>query len=391
MTLTDSSLDARREALDRSGWGSGFRFVQPRNLAFWVYVVLVGWGALHLLDVARPGTQIAQTSLATTAAIFAVAALPFLAFVRHLDRFRSVPGKLVVTAFVWGGFAGTFSLAIYANDALYSIYDKAGGASFADKWGHALSAPFTEETAKAAGILLLIALAPRLMRTAFDGLIVGSFIGLGFMVLENMIYGFRGGINGFDIDNVNSAIHSTFLRVGTDFFSHWVYSGIFCAGLIWLVGRPDEPARRVRGVVLMALAMLAHGLWDAGSGMLATNFVLVLIPYFAVPVGLVLTYRWVYQHSVGTERLWAMAVLQPEVAGGVATQAEIEAFVGTRKNRKAYIHSAKGHKGHKGAKHAMDALHDLLLELSRSGGETTPRVTRARGEVQRVRNQAPIP
>lgn len=354
-------------------------------------MALVGWGGLQMIDLIRPATQIAQRSFAATAAICAVAAIPFVAFLRHIDRFRSVPGKLAVTAFVWGGFAATAAIAVSANDAVYDLYVKTRGADFADKWGHALAAPFTEEIAKAAGLLLLVALAPRLIRTAFGGLIIGSFLGLGFMVVENMIYGFRGGTSGFDLDNLQGAINSTFMRLGVGFFSHWVYSGIFCAGLVWFLGRPEEPARRGRGLLLMAIALLGHGVSDAASGLHATSFALIVLPYIGVPILLAVTYRWIYMHSVLTERAWAASILTPEIPTGVVTRAEVDAFVGTRRSRKAYLRSAIGPRGRRGAEHVMDAIHDLLLELCRSRGETTPGVTRARNEVQRVRDLTPIP
>lgn len=384
-------LAARREAIERSGWGSTFRFVQPRNLGFWVYVVLVGWGAIGAIQLILPATKVAQNSLASTAVVFSLYSLPFIVFFRQIDRFRSVPGKLAVAAFVYGGFGATMVIAINGNDANMSMIGKIGGAAVAEKWAPALSAPFMEELGKGAGILLLLLLAPRLIRCAFDGLIVGSFLGLGFQTIENIVYGFRGGSSGFDIDNVQSAIQTALMRLGAGVFSHWLYSGVFCAGLIWFLGRPDERARRVRGLVLMALAMLGHGLWDASSGMLSISPLLLPVGYLIAPLGLLFAYRWIYQHSVPIQRAWATAVLEPEVLAGVATEPEVEAFVGTRKARKAYLRSATGHRGHVGARHVMEALHDLLLALGRSGGADSAAVDRARAEVLRVRGSAPIP
>ncbi len=48
-TQMDSLVAARMSAIDASGWGRRFAFIQPRNLAFWVYVVLV---LVDTLDVA---------------------------------------------------------------------------------------------------------------------------------------------------------------------------------------------------------------------------------------------------------------------------------------------------------------------------------------------------
>lgn len=390
-TASNTDLEGRREALAQSGWGRSFHLVQWRNLAFWLYVFLVGWGVLALLQLTLPGTQIAQGSLAATSAIFALYSIPFVLFLRHLDRFGTVPGPLALAAFVWGGLAATAVIAVHGNDALHGMYEEAFGPAFALNWANALSAPFNEELGKAAGLLLLVLLAPRLIRTAFDGLLVGSFLGLGFQIVENVIYGFRGGSGGFDIDNIGAAVHSAVMRMGVGVFSHWLYSGIFCAGLIWFLGRPNEPAKRLRGLVLMAIAMITHGLWDAASGMLNTSIFFLPLSYLLVPLTLVFTYRWIYRTSVTTERAWAKAVLAPEVTSDVATQAEVDAFAGSHKERNAYVHSAAHHKGHVGARHVLEALRDLLHALSRSGGEDSAEVTRSRDEILRVRGTTPIP
>ena len=92
----------------------------------------------------------------------------------------------MVVAFLWGCFAATFTVG-GANDAISSLYAKALGQSWQLDWDAALSAPFTEEPAKGFGMLLLIALAPRLVRTAFDGFILGAFIGLGFQIIEDIV------------------------------------------------------------------------------------------------------------------------------------------------------------------------------------------------------------
>ena len=44
-----------------------------------------------------------------------------------------------------------------------------------------------------------------------------------------------------------------------------MYTGVFGAGLIWFIGRPDVPARKGLGAGLMLTAMLMHGLWDASA------------------------------------------------------------------------------------------------------------------------------
>jgi RsiW-degrading membrane proteinase PrsW (M82 family) len=88
--------------------------------------------------------------------------------------------------------AATFWIALRANDAILTIYAKAFGNAWASAWGPALTAPFTEETAKMLGLVLLIGLVPQVLRTPFDGFITGAFIGLGFQISEDILYGFQG-------------------------------------------------------------------------------------------------------------------------------------------------------------------------------------------------------
>ena len=50
---------------------------------------------------------------------------------------------------------------------------------------------------KGIGIVVLLALAPRLVRTATDGLLLGAFIGLGFQTSEDFLYSVVGATQGF--------------------------------------------------------------------------------------------------------------------------------------------------------------------------------------------------
>ncbi len=51
---TPAEIQDRQDALAESGWGQPFRFFQPRNLCFWVYMVLVVWGAINIWGQVSP-------------------------------------------------------------------------------------------------------------------------------------------------------------------------------------------------------------------------------------------------------------------------------------------------------------------------------------------------
>jgi RsiW-degrading membrane proteinase PrsW (M82 family) len=380
------ALDGRAAALEASGFGRRFRLVQTHNMAFWVYLLLVVVGVLAMFQQLQSSFFAFQGSLVFSVVIFAIYTVPFWVFLRHIDRFDSVPERLAGAAFLYGGVVATFAMATYANNAVISLWGKANGQQFAADWAAALTAPITEELAKASGLVLLLLLAPRLIRTAFDGLIVGAFLGLGFQIFEDVIYGIHSAFGDFGVDAVASTYTTSVMRVFTGLTAHWMYSAIFCAGVIYLIGRPDEPRRVGRGLFLMLAAMGLHGLWDAAGGLTGISKILFPVVYITVPVTLIVLFVWIYKTSVVTERRWMRDLMAPEVALGVLTQTDVDALAGSRKERKAYIKAHTGHTSHVHAKHVLHAAADLAKQIARDGGAETDRVQFARSEVLRVRN-----
>ncbi len=385
MTAPVDAMADREAAIEASGFGRTFTFVQTHNMAFWVYVLLFVVGLVAMYQQLQGPLAAFQGSLVLSFVLFAAYTVPFWLFLRHIDRFDSVPEKLAVAAFLYGGVVATFAMATYANNAVISLWGKTNGQQFAADWAAALTAPVTEELAKASGFVLLLLLAPRLIRTAFDGLIVGAFLGLGFQVFEDVIYGVLSAYGDFGVDAVGSTYTTSVTRVVLGLTSHWIYSAIFCAGLVYVIGRPNEPRRIGRGLLLMLAAMLLHGLWDATGGFAAINPLLFPVFYLLVPVSLISLFVWIYKASVVTERRWMRELMEPEVAAGALTQADVDALVGSRKERKAYVKANEGHKGHSHAKHVLHAASDLATQIARDGGADSDRVRFARAELLRVK------
>ena len=53
--------------------------------------------------------------------------------------------------------------------------------------------------------------------------------------------------------------------------AHILYSAIFCAGVVYLLGRPAEPRKIGRGLLLIAIPMLLHGTWDSLAAIAGTK------------------------------------------------------------------------------------------------------------------------
>lgn len=386
MTAPPTDLDAARDAaLDVSGWGRRFVFYQPRNLAFWGYLVLVTLGVLLFSEVMigqypafGQGITVAVTLLIPYGSLF-------WWFTQRIDRYAKLPAKLMVAAFVWGGFAATWAMAASANDASRSLYAKLFGQTWALNWSAGLTAPFTEELSKSAGLLLLITLAPRVIRTAFDGFILGAFIGLGFQILEDVAYATTAAGSHFGADQIQLSLITVWARMFTGVAAHILYSAIFCAGLVYLLGRPGEPRRVGRGLMLIAIPMVLHGVWNSLQAIAGSNGVRQLLLLFAVIVIALVILAWVFSMTVIRERDLMRVVMAPEVARGVINAAELAAISGNRKARKAFRKSIPIGMGRRQGGYVLNAARDLAAELASARGADTDRVQFARSEVQRIR------
>ena len=386
---SDNLITARVDAIENSGWGRSFTFYQPRNAAFWVYLMLVVTGAFKLFSMLSASAPAYGDAIALSIVLFGVYGAVFWWFTHHIDRYARQPVKLIVVAFLWGSFAATWVMAANANDAILALYAKTFGQAWAKDWGAGLTAPFTEEIAKGVGLLLLVALASRLVRTAFVGFILGAFIGRGFRIFEGDLYALNSAASQFGADPVGAAMSTIMLRMVFGVAAHTLYSAIFCAGLVYLLGRPAEPRRVGRGLILMASAMLLHGLWDSAAA-LSQGKAILLFPLFVVMItaALVLVFR-VFRMTVPRARQFLRDVLTPEVERGVITVDELTALCGDRKARKTFRKSAASHADRKRNGYVLEAAAALADALAQARGTESDRVEFARSEVSRIRSGQP--
>lgn len=113
MTTTSEAKTAQLAAIEQSGWGQPFRLVQPRNLAFWVYLLGVGGGALAVLRYFGPGAHFYSPALTGGVLLFGLYLVPWFLLLRHQNRYTAQPGTLLAAAFAWGGLAATFWIALW--------------------------------------------------------------------------------------------------------------------------------------------------------------------------------------------------------------------------------------------------------------------------------------
>ena len=374
--------ETRTAAVAASGWGFPVRFFQPGNPAFWVYVLLVGAGAFIYYGIVE-GASDYPTGTILALALCVVYTLPFVWFITRRDRYEREPAKLAILGFLWGGLAASWVMASPANGAILSIYSKLFGVDFASTWGPALTAPLTEETSKYVGLILLFLLARNHVRSAYDGLLLGAFTGLGFQVFENFSYMTNAVENNFGASQAHDVLFIFLMRGVTGIVSHWMFSAIAGTGLGYFIGAKNRSLGHRFAVAagFMLLAMVAHGSMDA---MMAVGLIGLLLAWILGIGGIVFAFRFANRR----QRTWMGALLADEVANGTITKEELTVLEGPRKTKKRYLASIRKEKGKQAARNAalvLEAQTDLAARIAATDDPFGPEANAARAEVARLR------
>jgi RsiW-degrading membrane proteinase PrsW (M82 family) len=384
-TTSELSDEQRRDAaIATSGWGQPFHLVQPRNLAFWVWTLGVIYGAWAAFHQFSPVTPVGGQALEVGALIAIGYGAALWLFFKSIDRYDRLPTLLLVSAFLWGGLAATYGIAITGNTSNMELMSKLAGQGFVNDWGPGLSAPFVEETSKGIGFLLLFTLAPKVLHSPRAALVTGAFIGLGFQILEDDLYSVNGAAQGFFVDQSGAVLQMSFLRIASGLISHPAYTAIFSVGLLFLIGSPAVKRNVPRGALLIVISFVIHGTWDAAVAIGNSGAVTFLV-MLASSLLAIFSLRYAFRLSQPLEQAWMRDILAPEVTTGHVTDDEIDAAAGRRKTRRAFVKATHGHGAHKDARHTLEAVIDLAHELAASGGTDTPGVEHARAEVVRLR------
>ena len=382
-TATDAGTRQTR-ALDSSGWGERFRLFQPHNLNFWVYAALMGVGVFQTWSFFGPQIGFYAGAFAIAAVLCTLCGTAWWLWLRHIDRWERQPVGLVVAGAAWGAIAATFGYAMTVNTAMLSLYTKLFGQDWAANWAAGATAPFTEESAKLCGFLLLMGLAPRLVRSANDGLVIGAFIGLGFAMFEDFLYAANSTGSNFGSDPEGNAVRMSAIRIAVSFVSHPLFSALVCCGVIYLIGTATQPRRVGRGIVYVLLGMFFHFTWDDAGGLGGGHALGSFGVMFLSTVLSFTALAYAFRHAAPPEYEVVRDILAPEVEAGTLTADEVDGVL-DRKSRKAFKKSAPNHKARRARKHLRRAILDLTHDVAGARGADTEEVRHSRAEVARLR------
>ncbi|GIH13370.1 PrsW family intramembrane metalloprotease [Rugosimonospora africana] len=339
--------------------------------AFWLLIALLlvgGWQIGALLRQVAAGYP-AATGLAI--GLFGLYAVLFVVFVRSLDYFEREPPLLLLTALGWGALTAT-ATAVRGDAAVHDLLAKLVSPAFAASWGPAVAGPTVEELAKTLGVVVIVLIARAQVNSVVDGFVYGAFVGLGFQVVEDVVYALNAVALAGDGDSLRPVV-GTFLLRGFlgGLWSHTLFSALAGSGIAYAALHHDRSAWRRWGAALGALAgaWLFHFGWN--SPLLADGFgyggpgVLAALLIKGIPALLLVTLL-IRQASRREAGYYLDKLVGDE---RIATVRELAALGSgrTRTAARRYAQTRCGRPGRRAVRRLQRAQALLALELSRGG------------------------
>jgi RsiW-degrading membrane proteinase PrsW (M82 family) len=242
-------------------WGVQTGAVQPRRPAFWLFVLAVGVGLVFFVPAQAAALRVSAAGWILSWLLLLLYVVPVVLVVRWLDQYEPEPRSLLVAAFLWGALVATFFAGL-GNELWGAVVTRVAGPEFASRWSDAITAPPLEEIYKYLGLIVFIQIARAEFDDLIDGFVYGALIGLGFAVVEDVMYFM------FQFGGTPARVFEGFFVrvVASGLYTHVLFTGIAGIGLAYFVRHSADRPRAVRvGVAagLVLLAIVAHFVWNA--------------------------------------------------------------------------------------------------------------------------------
>ncbi|MEU0145845.1 PrsW family intramembrane metalloprotease [Streptomyces sp. NPDC006288] len=364
-------------------------FFQPRRAAFWLFVFFLANGVFSMVSNFYFGYRVVPTAVVLATLVWALYALPFLLFFRSLDLFEQHPPLGFAMAFAWGGFAACY-LAIPVNSAVQSLSAKLIGPEFTKDWGPALAGPINEEILKLLGVILLVMIARTQFRTILSVVVLGAMIGLGFQIVEDLLYSVNTAIQ-FPYTNQVVPVGLMLLVRGvfSGLWSHALFTSVSAFGIGYFVTRRQKPLIQRTAVAAgaFALAWLMHFFWNSpwlqGVGGDGVVGVLVLCVVKGIPV-LVAGYL-IWRFAGREEGSQLRVVADHYIDDDLMTLEERDGLTSLRERRRLRRHMRKTH-GRKAARilHRLQRAQLHMIRVCEENGAGIP-AARAAQDVTALR------
>ena len=373
-------------------WGVQTGFLQTRQPAFWMFVVLFALTLLTVLSEQLLYMQYFGAGWILSIVLLALYVIPVLVAIYLLDPFEREPLSLIVAAFLWGGVI-SIGLAVVANTSLLEVLAKLFGARFAQTWGVALVAPPVEETFKYLGVVTIYLIARSEIDDLFDGFVYGAVSGLGFAAVENVQYFIQSIGQPGASDQLGPVLQMFFVRailVGA--YMHALWTGISGLGFAYYVTRRDQPRQKRLLVAagMFVLAVVAHTVWNSPLlNDLLTDFGGIIAFGLIKGLPFLIFLALLVYLAQRREHRWFQTITASDVGTDVLTNSELAELgsVRSRWNARRRVAARKGpHAGKLYGRLQREQI-NLGMIRSRVATDDDPAVVAQRERIRAVRAQ----
>jgi RsiW-degrading membrane proteinase PrsW (M82 family) len=314
---------------------------QPRQPAFWIFCAFLCYGTVRMVSTLGQLSSVSRSGWTLAWVLLALYAAPLFLMIYYLDLYEREPWSVAIAAFLWGAFAAT-ALSLDAGGWSEAIA-RVLGPEAAQRWAPALSAPVIEEFLKGAGLVLLYLIVRDEVDDAMDGFVYGALCGLGFAVVEDVLY-FMAAFGG----TPQGVMQGFYVRVlSSGLYGHVLYSGLVGMAIGIVVSR-REPAplrdRLTAAAGIVALAVFGHFLWNSPllnvgptPPIQGIDWLFVTLALAVKGLPLLLFVVVALRLARRREERWLRAALAAEIGGEGLTNAEYEALRDPRRRRAAVI------------------------------------------------------
>jgi RsiW-degrading membrane proteinase PrsW (M82 family) len=233
-----------------------------------------------------------------------------------VDRYEKEPWWLLSAAFVWGAIPAAL-LAIISNAVLsapfYILTDNAS----ADLVSGGFIAPFVEEIAKGLALFAILFFWRQELDSPLDGIIYGAMVGMGFAMVENVLY-----YQAAFIEDGQTGWNMVVLIRGVLFgLSHALYTAMTGLGIAVARLSANRAVRILAPLAGLSLAIFLHAFHNLAMFSGTTLGFLAGLSFDWG--GLILT-AVIIVLALHQERRWMKKYLQEEVGRGTLSPAEYD-------------------------------------------------------------------
>ncbi|MBE2222943.1 MAG: PrsW family intramembrane metalloprotease [Anaerolineae bacterium] len=279
--------------------------------------------------------------------------LVYISLIYWVDRYEKEPGWLLTATFLWGAVPSVI-IAYVANSVLGMPFYLLTSAATADTLVASFIAPIVEESIKGAAVLGIFLFWKDEIDSPLDGIIYGAMVGLGFALVENVIYY----VAQYQAGGLEAWGWNVFFRGLVFGLNHALYTGMTGLGIATALMSTNPLVKIGAPIAGWATAVLLHTIHN-----LTVSFgnLICLIGVFSDWGGIFLTLV-IMLWALLQERSWLKRYLAGEVAFGTLTLSQFEIACSGRKRIRQRWHAlARG--GYPAYRHTLH-YHNLLSELA---------------------------